>query len=389
MSIREVVTCFVEHRGRLLVLRRSQKVRTYPGRWAAVSGSIEGASALEQAFKEIAEETCLGPEDVELLSTGEPLKVVDEGLAVTWLVHPFLFRVGDPSRVRLDWEHSQSRWISPDELSQLNTVPRLKETWERLFITPEVARGIDEIRNDREHGATFLGGEALRVLALAAEALPTAREYMLALPALKVVGRELTQARPAMAAIKNMVGRFVAEMESSGEELDPHALERQLLGEMEAASREAAMRAAELVYDSARVITCSYSSAVLRTFRTAMALGKGFSVVAVVSRAGDLAYGQRLLEEVSDLGIAAGLATDAAVAEAVSSADMALVGADKLLPDGSIVNGRPTLELAQRARGAIPFYVVGESFKLDTDPNVEEGFDLVPASLITRVIMDT
>ena len=135
MRKRRVVTCFLEHQGKLLILRRSQKVRTYRGKWAGVSGSIEGASALEQAFKEIAEETGLGPGDVKLLREGEPLEVVDEKSAVEWHVHPFLFRVADPTWIRLDWEHSESRWIHPDGLSQLDTVPMLKETWERLIST--------------------------------------------------------------------------------------------------------------------------------------------------------------------------------------------------------------------------------------------------------------
>jgi len=143
MHTRRVVTCFLEHQGRLLLLRRSQKVRTYRGKWAGVSGSIEreSSSALEQAFKEIAEETGMGAEDVELLRAGEPLEVVDsehalstaEGSAVKWLVYPFLFRVVHPTNIRLDWEHSECRWIYPEELPQLDTVPRLKETWERLL----------------------------------------------------------------------------------------------------------------------------------------------------------------------------------------------------------------------------------------------------------------
>ena len=133
MRQRRVVTCLLEHGGRLLVLRRSPKVRTYPGKWAGVSGSMEGSSALEQALKEIAEETGLPPGEVELLCVGEPLAVVDEAADVRWMVHPFLFRVADPSRIRLDWEHDECRWIDPDELSRLDTVPRLKETWERLL----------------------------------------------------------------------------------------------------------------------------------------------------------------------------------------------------------------------------------------------------------------
>lgn len=131
MRTRRVVTCLLEHNGRLLVLRRSQSVRTYRGKWAGVSGSVDGPSPLEQALEEIVEETGLLPGDVEHLREGDPLDVVDETLGVRWVVHPFL-PGRRPTRICLDWEHDQSRWIDPSDISELDTVPGLKETWDRL-----------------------------------------------------------------------------------------------------------------------------------------------------------------------------------------------------------------------------------------------------------------
>ena len=132
MGNRKVVTCFLEHRGRILLLRRSEMVSVHQGKWACVSGSIEGPSPLDQAYVEIAEETGLAAGDVELVRSGEPLRVTDESLGMSWLVHPFRFRVDDPHLIRLDWEHSDSCWIEPEEMADFDTVPRLKETWERL-----------------------------------------------------------------------------------------------------------------------------------------------------------------------------------------------------------------------------------------------------------------
>ncbi len=49
----EVVTCFLLRRGEggdtLLLLRRSDRVSTYQGLWASVSGYLESESPLEQA----------------------------------------------------------------------------------------------------------------------------------------------------------------------------------------------------------------------------------------------------------------------------------------------------------------------------------------------------
>ena len=97
-----------------------------------MSGSLEGIPAPEQALKEIREETGLEAGELELLIMGEPLEVLDERLGVWWVIHPFLFRVKDPARIRLDWEHIEARWIDPHELSVLDTVPGLEETWQRV-----------------------------------------------------------------------------------------------------------------------------------------------------------------------------------------------------------------------------------------------------------------
>ena len=254
------------------------------------------------------------------------------------------------------------------------------------YITPEIASRIEVVCKDPLHGATFLAQEALRVMALAAEVLPSGEEKI---DALKQLGRQMSCARPAMASVKNMVGRFIEAMESGGGGVDPHALEQELRGQMETAAKECAGRAADLVYEGARVLTCSYSSAVLRTVKDAVDAGKRFSVVAVESRWGELAYGEVLLEDVSALGIPVVLVPDDAIIEGVSVADMVIVGADKLLPGGRLVNGWPSLRTAQAARGSIPFYAVCESYKLDTDPLIQEGFDTVPACLITKVIGDS
>jgi nicotinamide-nucleotide amidase len=129
---RQVVTCFLLHRGKILILRRSEQVGTYRGRWAGVSGYVERTPD-EQAFIEIEEETGLSKEDIELLRKGAPLEVLDGELGRKWVVHPFLFRVKDRSKLRIDWEHKESRWISPGDLIKYQTVPMLKEALERVL----------------------------------------------------------------------------------------------------------------------------------------------------------------------------------------------------------------------------------------------------------------
>jgi hypothetical protein len=48
-------------------------------------------------------------------------------------VHPFLFAVHEPDKIRLDWENIARRWIFPAEIVGLHTVPALKETLDRVI----------------------------------------------------------------------------------------------------------------------------------------------------------------------------------------------------------------------------------------------------------------
>ena len=119
-----VVTCFLESDGQILILRRSEQVSNYRGRWAGVSGYLEGELD-EQALTEIAEETGLQPPDISLVKKGEVVVIDNAEMGVRWLVHPYLFHVADRSKIKIDWEHKEIKWLAPAEIERYSTVPGL------------------------------------------------------------------------------------------------------------------------------------------------------------------------------------------------------------------------------------------------------------------------
>jgi 8-oxo-dGTP diphosphatase len=125
LPVKHVVTCFLMCEGQILLLRRSEKVGSFRGRWAGVSGFIE-TTPDEQALLEVSEETGLRTNELQLLKKGETLTADDEG--VCWVVHPYLYRIRDKDKIRIDWEHSDLRWIEPAELERFQIVPMLKQT---------------------------------------------------------------------------------------------------------------------------------------------------------------------------------------------------------------------------------------------------------------------
>jgi 8-oxo-dGTP pyrophosphatase MutT (NUDIX family) len=125
----EVVTVFLRYSGRVLVLKRSMDVGTYRGRWAGVSGYIEkGETPQEAAEREIREET--GISKASLVREGRHLSINDGDRR--WVIHPFLFDVS-ADKLTLDWEHEKYRWVEPEEVKGLNTVPGLYEALKEVL----------------------------------------------------------------------------------------------------------------------------------------------------------------------------------------------------------------------------------------------------------------
>ncbi|HWM52583.1 MAG TPA: NUDIX domain-containing protein, partial [Thermoplasmata archaeon] len=120
---KRVVTAVLRNRGRILIVRRSEKVGTFQGRWSAISGHIEGREdPKHRAIVEVREET--GLRGILFRSAGA--HVLARYGATMYIVHPFLFEA--PSRqVHLDWENVEHRWIRPEELHRFETVPRLTD----------------------------------------------------------------------------------------------------------------------------------------------------------------------------------------------------------------------------------------------------------------------
>ncbi len=130
-----VVTCILKNKeGKILILKRSDKVRTYRGLWCGISGYVEkNEEPIDTAYKEINEETGLLKTDVELIKQGEKISFSDtyKGEKYNWTVFPFLFFKKN-GKINIDWEHSEYRWISPSKLEGYDTVPHFLDVVSNL-----------------------------------------------------------------------------------------------------------------------------------------------------------------------------------------------------------------------------------------------------------------
>ncbi|MBD3163814.1 NUDIX domain-containing protein [Candidatus Woesearchaeota archaeon] len=119
-----VVTGIVMHNGKLLILKKSDDDRNYPGCWGFCSGFVKEFEAAEDTvLREIKEETGL---DASITKEGGLIKVKDAALAKNWAIMAFLCSAAD-DKVGLDHENSEYKWITREEIGNYKFVPGLIE----------------------------------------------------------------------------------------------------------------------------------------------------------------------------------------------------------------------------------------------------------------------
>ncbi|KAI9740484.1 MAG: hypothetical protein M1834_005064 [Cirrosporium novae-zelandiae] len=161
----------------VLIFKRSEKVHSYKGKWAACSGHIEetDASSLVAAERELVEETAYTSSDLEFIRAGKPFSIIDKSLSTRWTIHPFAFMLrpaateeGKDKEPVIDWEHTEFQWVSPAEVIERGkkgeTVPHLNTSLSRVIIGPTTSEAITALENDHDSGARELATNAVSYL---------------------------------------------------------------------------------------------------------------------------------------------------------------------------------------------------------------------------------
>ena len=128
MHATKIVTSFIRSNNKILILKRSEKVKSMKGLWAGISGIIEkDESPLERAKIEIFEEIGILENEIKLIKSTKEIRINSPQYKNhEWEIFPFLFESKKPN-VKLNWENSEFRWIEIEELKNYETVPSLEK----------------------------------------------------------------------------------------------------------------------------------------------------------------------------------------------------------------------------------------------------------------------
>ena len=290
---------------------------------------------------------------------------------------------------------------------------------ETMKISAKITSLIDEVRDDKTHGASQLARQAVGVLKVAAERSQTkkAKEFLIEQ---KEVGERLITVRPAMAPLFNIVNRLLSIVSAKATGMDLSSIRRltfdkadEVIKDSLQAIAKTAKYGSELIADGDMIITHSYSSTVVAALKEAFTEYRNIGVI--TTRSGPGRSGEITAQQLSSYEIPITFIDDAAMGLYISMANKVMVGADRVCADGKVVNGIGTYQLALAAdRSGIPFYILCETLKFDprltsTEVDLEEKeasevvesgklppevrvknpcFDITPLELIAGIVTE-
>ncbi|CAG8437559.1 1715_t:CDS:2 [Acaulospora morrowiae] len=420
MKQRSVVTSFLTYSeqensfaqgDKILLLKRSDKVRTYQHRWGGVSGSIETGdnSPLERAITEIQQETNLTQSDVTLVRAGKPIICNAENYDTIWTVYPFLFRLNSKDtakRVNINWEHDTFQWIQPEELNSFDTVPKIAEAFHRVYLPETAHNELMYMLNNRSSGARELAEKALDIIAeiikdkSCQKFAQSPKDLYLAW---LNIGWHICQVRPTMKAsitftvvnLMQQIRKKVLEGDSSIESIERTSfdiIEKMKLGFKEAEQRINQAFASALVshkiIDSLHIMTMSYSSTIFSVLSNYISRNLSSdnpcNITITIMESRPLNEGSTFARKLSALlpnadyknqYVKIQVITDASCDYFMPTVTHVLLGSDKILKDGSVINkmGSVPLALAAKHHGKIVLVISGtDKIGGDEDETMEE-----------------
>jgi translation initiation factor 2B subunit (eIF-2B alpha/beta/delta family) len=254
---------------------------------------------------------------------------------------------------------------------------------------------VEELRNDREHGASWMARRAVETLLEIADEPFKSSEALV--DGLVTAGRKLAESRPGVGAIAGATGRVLAAA-NAHRFLDVDEL-RRLVGEegqsvLDGRRRAGASIAIQLHDRLLDSVVATHSASA--TVREALVHTPPTRAICTVSE--PIGEGRAFAEELRAEGLEVDLVEDADAPAALTDATLFLIGADTVFRDGTLCNKIGTTKLAEAAqKEGIPTVVACEIVKLAPidvasapEPSEAERslFEYTPPDLISEIVTE-
>ncbi|MFH1366465.1 MAG: alpha/beta fold hydrolase [Patescibacteria group bacterium] len=105
-----------DNKGKILTIKRSQKVGTHKGLWFGLGGYITSGETVEKTCRrEAKEELGIYPRDLKLIKKGTPYRFYEKEYDKDWKVNPVLAE-SKTKKIKLNWEADKYLWVLPENI---------------------------------------------------------------------------------------------------------------------------------------------------------------------------------------------------------------------------------------------------------------------------------
>ena len=416
MQLKKIATAILidesARNDRVLLLRKQIANGQRSELWSGVSTDLkDGAIPEEQVRTEILNQTNIAPDNLHLLARGEMISRLDTSSNNESEFYPLLFGTTPPNKLNLGPNFAESQWVLPENIIDFDTTPHFRDVFDAVYPIEvlllekgeDLKRRVRQISLDQNRGASELAQDAARLLRNVA--LTTTDVAILEKSCLMVA-----ECRPAVAPICNIALTILGAARGALSR-DPLAAAARSAKRMTAGLESAPRLIAEFgrVYLKGTAITFSASSAV----RGALLDNHDQITRVVIAKSSTSMEGLEQAKKLKKSGFIVEIVDESEVPNILDSVDFGLIGASSYLGDGSIVNRKGTLALANAiVQHDRPFYVFADTLKLapwtpdaPITPEWEErqhdlmttesqnkgghpNFEIVPSGLITKYVTD-
>ncbi|TAL68165.1 MAG: hypothetical protein EPN82_12275 [Bacteroidetes bacterium] len=240
---------------------------------------------------------------------------------------------------------------------------------------------IEEIRNDFINGSSVITRNALKILSDAVQYYDFSQKY-----SVLVIAQDLLTTKPQMAAPTNILKIFMSEFPKFSNNNDITFLINKLESDLSTATEDSKKICFDGLFGESNlsVMTCSFSSNV---FDIIIKSGTSTSIYVLSSKWRSIDFGKIWQNKLEEYKIKCKIIE---VNGKLPKIDFALIGADAVLHKGDVLNGTPSLNLAElMERNKYPTYVIAESFKRCREIPISDGFEYIPKNLVTKIFSDS
>jgi len=126
-STAPVLDVVIKCKDEILILKRGDRVLHYKQRWNILTGFLDEIRPLkDKVLQELKEE--LGIESVSNMKIKQHYEISDKEINKTWIIFPILVELNNKPKIELDWEHTEYKWIEPEQIDDYDAVPGVKQT---------------------------------------------------------------------------------------------------------------------------------------------------------------------------------------------------------------------------------------------------------------------